>query len=139
MAGSDTEKSTPPGKIQETTTTTSQQFDLNTINPQASLKYGIVTAVNTTNSILAQLEQTNTTANSNIVSRIRPLGEQLRLGLRRSVQIYDARQYYGVPIVIGSAAAIAIVVGARRGKIPAVVMGGLAGGGSYVGVYGLPN
>jgi len=40
--------------------------------------------------------------------------------------------------VVGSAVAIAILVGARRGRVPGVVMGGLAGGGSYVGVYGMP-
>jgi len=141
MAGTNSEE-IPPTPKTETPPPSSQQFnmdDILKIDPRSTFRHGITTAVSTTNTLLAHLEQTNTTANTHIVSRIRPIGENLRVGLQRSFIAYEQRRNYGVPIVVGSAVVVGAVVGVRRGKIPAVVMSAATGLGSYVGVYGVPE
>lgn len=115
------------------------QFDPSKIDPRATIKQGVVVAVSTVNTVLADLERMNYSANSNVMSIIRPLGARVRDGLKKGVTVYEQRQRYGLPIVVGSASAVAIIVGARRGKVPAVVTGALAGSGSYFGVYGVPK
>jgi len=127
-------------KPQSTTSLNKNPFDsLWEYKPREHLKIGIVRAVNTTNTILSELEKTNDTVQATFVSRARPLMTRLRYNFQRTFQYFDQRAYYGVPIVIGSSLMAGLLVGVRRGRVPGVITGLITGGGAYCGVYGPPQ
>jgi len=111
--------------------------------PSLSLKTIVKTTVSKTNTMLSTLEHTKYTMDQNIhgffSSRIRPLMTQMSHYGKRCIVLYQKREYYGPQIVSGSAAAVSSIVYLRRGRLPAIVSGGVTGVGVYTGIYGLPK
>ncbi len=108
--------------------------------PEMDLKSAIKAAVVKTNGILSTLENQKNVTSDLVGSRVRPLAERLNSIAKTLIVKYEMRHYYGPQIIAGSTAAITGLVSMRRGKIPGVFMGGLAGVGSYGAVYGeLPD
>lgn len=104
-----------------------------------SLKDGIKSGVQATNSVLAEIEHQTDTVSTGFVSRVRPLYNQVSYYVQRSIQYYEMREYYGPQIIGGTIVSIGSIVGLRRGKIPAAFTSAFGGVGAGFFVYGLPD
>lgn len=112
------------------------QVDFSSIKiPEIDLNSAIKTGVNKTNEALFTLEQKKSEASNFASSRIRPLATQVRSAATKAMTTYENRKNYGPQIVAGSAAAVGLLVAARRGKVPGVVMGGLTGVAASKNIY----
>ena len=112
---------------------------INQLTKDVSVRKGVHFAVENTNNILFKLERSSDIASSFVSSRIRPLWAQVQRYTQASMAFYQRREYYGPQIVAGSAAAVGMLVSLRRGKIPGVITGSVAGIGSYGTIYGFPK
>eukprot|EP00553_Chaetoceros_curvisetus_P008942 CAMPEP_0204629172 /NCGR_PEP_ID=MMETSP0717-20131115/17578_1 /ASSEMBLY_ACC=CAM_ASM_000666 /TAXON_ID=230516 /ORGANISM="Chaetoceros curvisetus" /LENGTH=138 /DNA_ID=CAMNT_0051646027 /DNA_START=111 /DNA_END=527 /DNA_ORIENTATION=+ len=104
--------------------------------PALDLKSAIKVAVVKTNGILSTLENQKDATSDFVGSRVRPLAVRLGSLAKSLIVKYEMREYYGPQIIAGSTATIGGLVSMRRGKIPGVFMGALAGITSYGAVYG---
>ena len=112
------------------------QVDFSSIKiPEIDLNSAIKTGVNKTNEALFTLEQKKSEASNFASSRMRPLATQVRSAATKAMTTYENRKNYGPQIVAGSAAAVGLLVAARRGKVPGVVMGGLTGVAASKNIY----
>lgn len=105
------------------------------MNMNIDLRSTIKTGVQKTNNLLSDMQTKKTEVSNLTSSRIRPLANQVARFATKAVTAYENRSHYGPQIVAGSAATVGIVVAARRGKVPGVLMGGLAGYGANKAVY----
>ena len=131
MASEESKPSTPPPEPEPNT-------DYKKVADE-SLRSGIKSLVNTTNTTLASLEHTTNVTSTSIVSRLNTIGHQLRYAYGRWSAMYNNRQTYGVPVIAGSALVVGSIVGVRRGKIVGGVSALFTGGGCYANIYGINN
>merc|ERR1719410_399875 len=101
-----------------------------------SLRTWIKLLVSSTNNALASLEHTTNVTSTNFVSRLTPIARQLRYAAGKVAQGYSNRQFYGPPIIVGSALLVGSIASLRRGKMVGGFAGILTAGGLYTNIYG---
>ena len=121
-------------------------FDIQNFKPREHLRSGVRDTVRSCNSILASLEFAKHESTTSFVSTVRPVFDRGSTILSRSalfskgnVGFNELQQNFGPQVVVGSAAATALIVGLRRGRISGGFTGVLVGFLSYTGLYGIEN
>jgi hypothetical protein len=99
----------------------------------------ISSAVSITNAALAQVEEKTDDFSTSVISRMRSFGSQASHVFRDTMVLYERRGQYGPQLVAGSALAFGGIVGLRRGRIPGVLVGSMAGGTAYANIYGIES
>mmetsp|Transcript_37580 Transcript_37580/g.82425 ORF Transcript_37580/g.82425 Transcript_37580/m.82425 type:complete len:198 (+) Transcript_37580:3-596(+) len=99
----------------------------------------ISSAVSITNAALAQVEEKTDVLSTSVISRMRAFGSQASHVFRDGMVMYERRGQYGPQLVAGSALAFGGFVGLRRGRIPGVLVGSIAGGTAYANIYGIES
>ena len=113
-----------------------QSVDLSNVKmPNVDLHSTIKAGVAKANSALSTMETTKTEASNFASSRIRPLATKVQQGATKAITVYENRKNYGPQIVAGSAAAVGILVAARRGKFSGALAGGLTGTAAVKTIY----
>merc|ERR1711957_190069 len=105
-------------------------FDIQNFKPREHLRSGVRDTVRSCNSILASLEFAKHESTTSFVSTVRPVFDRGSTILSRSalfskgnVGFNELQQNFGPQVVVGSAAATALIVGFL----------------SYTGLYGIEN
>ena len=93
----------PSSSAEEASSTTNTDY---TKQVDESLRNGIKSVVNTTNSTLASLEHTTNVTSTTFVSQLTSLSHQLKYVFNRASFTYNNRQTYGIPIIAGSASSL---------------------------------
>uniref|UniRef100_A0A7S2HE19 Uncharacterized protein n=1 Tax=Helicotheca tamesis TaxID=374047 RepID=A0A7S2HE19_9STRA len=101
------------------------------------LRDAIKTAVKSTNTLLASLEEITYETSSSFSSRLLTIGRQGRLVATKAYSAYEQRTEFGPQIVAGSAVLFGGLMALRRGKITGALSGVLGGSLAYGGVYGI--
>lgn len=96
-------------------------------------------AVSVTNDALARVEEKTDVISITVLSRMRSVGNQASHVFRDALVVYERRGQYGPQVVAGSALAFGGLVGLRRGRIPGVLVGSMAGATTYANIYGLES
>ena len=99
----------------------------------------ISSAVSITNAALARVEEKTEVVSNSVLSRMRSVGNQARHVFSNALVLYERRGQYGPQLVAGSALAFGGIIGLRRGRIPGIVVGSMAGATAYANVYGVAS
>merc|ERR1711957_466345 len=131
--------------VQTKNSQSSAKFDIQNFKPREHLRSGVRDTVRSCNSILASLEFAKHESTTSFVPTVRPVFDRGSTILSRSalfskgnVGFNELQQNFGPQVVVG-AAATALIVGLRRGRISGGFTGVLVGFLSYTGLYGIEN
>lgn len=113
-------------------------FSNNVASARSNLKCTIKSSVKATNAALAIMEESYVSTQSNFVSRLGSLQRQGRFVAEKAIRAYQAREQYGPQVVGSSAVVLGGITTLRRGKLPGVAVGMMAGSAAYAAVYGIP-
>lgn len=121
--------------VSDSMQTAKDKMDIGVEHSRNALRMGIHAAVETTNQVLAQLEQTQQRVRDTLQE---PIHKTMHVGQQVSEQIdtlYVRRHEYGPYLVGGSALLFGGFMALRRGRLPGALAGTLAGGAAYVAIY----
>ena len=105
---------------------------------RSNVKCAIKSSVKATNAALATMEETYVSTQSNFVSRLSSLQRQGRFVAEKAIRAYQAKEQYGPEVIGSSAVVFGGVTAFRRGKIPGIAVGVMAGSAAYAAIYGIP-
>lgn len=101
---------------------------------EETLRSSIKSGVSTANAALASLEKSTEKVRKPIVTSLHSAGKEGKYAAQEASHFYSVRHEYA-PHIIGGATVLGGLVGLRRGRVPAAVVGSFSGFFSYLAVY----
>lgn len=99
-----------------------------------SLKSIIKSGVAASNRALANMEESTEKIRTPVVSAMKTIESEGKTVAHQVGHVYQVRHEYA-PHIIGGASLLGGLIGLRRGRVPAVMVGSLSGFFAYLGVY----